>query len=400
MKILVVHEIDYLEKPIFEFIEIPEALSVRGHDVTMVDFGQYSGGCRFSLKTKKFRGHRVFKNAKVKVARPGTIFLGDAFAHFLGMFTSRKLLGKLFKDNDFDAVILYSVPTNGWIVTKLAKKHGVPVFFRTLDILHDLRPYGFPLRQIIKSLEQKVYDASDYMLALTPRLGKYTKHRRILPLYPAVNDKIFYPMKESHPDLVKLRKKHGIKKSDKIIMFLGTFYEFGALDVLIKNLKKIQARVPEARLLLVGGAGIEKDLRQLAKDEGVSKDVIFTGFVPYADVVKYINVSALCINSFVECKATRDIIPAKLFQYLACKKPLLSRRLKGTMDIIPEKSGAVEYATTDAEMLNKMVKILSDDKFRKKLTDKGYEFTMKNHAWPVFVDKLEGYLKKYRKKYV
>ena len=114
----------------------------------------------------------------------------------------------------------------------------------------------------------------------------------------------------------------------------------------------------------------------------------------------YTNLATLCINSFRECKATRDIIPAKLFQYLACKKPLLSRKLKGTMDIIPEKSRAVEYAKTDSEMIDKIVKILSDDKFRNALADRGYKFTMKHHSWPVFVDKIEGYLKKYTKKYV
>ena len=180
MNILEVHEADYLKKPIFEFIEIPEALSLLGHDVTMVDFGE-KGRKIFSLKTKIFRGNRVFPKSRVRVIRPGAIHLGQVFTHFTGIFTSWLLLRKLFKKKRFDAIILYSVPTNGWIVTRLAKKYGVPVFFRTLDILHDLRPYGFPIRQIIKSLEKKVYKSSDYMLALTPRLGKYTKHKKILP---------------------------------------------------------------------------------------------------------------------------------------------------------------------------------------------------------------------------
>lgn len=397
MNILEVHEADYLKKPIFEFIEIPEALSLMGHDVTMVDFGD-KGNKIFSLKTKTFRGNRVFSKSKVRVIRPGAIHLGQVFAHFIGIFTSWALLRKLFKKKRFDAIILYSVPTNGWIVTRLAKKYGVPVFFRTLDILHDLRSYGFPIRQIIKSLEQKVYGDSDYMLALTPRLGKYTKHKRILPLYPAVNDKLFYPISADSPELFKLRKKYGINKSDKLIMFLGTFYEFGGLDMLIKNIKKIRAKVPEARLLLVGGAVVEDELRQLAKDEGVAKDVIFTGFVPYAEVTNYINLATLCINSFRDCKATRDIIPAKLFQYLACKKPLLSRRLKGTMDILPETSKAVEYATTDKEIIKKTIMILSDDRYRNQLMVRGYDFTIKYHSWPAFIKKLEGYLKKYGRK--
>jgi glycosyltransferase involved in cell wall biosynthesis len=214
-------------------------------------------------------------------------------------------------------------------------------------------------------------------------------------LYPAVNDKIFYPINCDNKELEGLRKKLGISKEDKIIFYLGTFYNFGGLDMLIKNLKRIQKKVPNARLLLVGGGFAEKELKELAERENVAKDVIFTGFRPYNEVTRYTNLATLCINSFRECKATKDIIPAKLFQYLACKKPLISRRLKGILDIIPEKSSAVEFVDTDEEFVKKTIEILSSEEKQRKLAEKGYEFTIQNHSWPVFIDKLEGYLKKY-----
>ena len=34
-----------------------------------------------------------------------------------------------------------------------------------------------------------------------------------------------------------------------------------------------------------------------------------------------------------------------------------------------------------------------------KLAEDGYEFVLKKHSWPVFIDTMEGYLKKYTKKY-
>jgi len=394
MKILEVHEANYLTKPIFEFIEIPEELSIRGHDVTVVDYGEKDSKI-FSLGTKRFRGNRVFPAAHVKIIRPGAVYLGELITRFTGMITSWFVIRRLFKEKKFDAVLLYSVPTNGWITLRLAKKHNVPVFFRTLDALSDLRNYPFPIKHVVKALEKYVYKNSEYILSLTPRLGDYTGRKDCLPLYPAVNDKIFYPMPTFDNELEKLRKKYGIKKEDKIILYLGTFYDFGGLEVFIKNLKKIQKKIPQARLLLVGGGFVEKELKELADKENVTKDVIFTGFVPYSEVTKHINLATLCINAFRECKATKDIIPAKLLQYLACRKPLLSRRLKGTLDIIPEKSGAIEYVETDEELVKKTIDILSNEEKQHKLAETGYEFVLKNHAWPVFMDKLEGYLKKY-----
>jgi glycosyltransferase involved in cell wall biosynthesis len=396
MKILEVHEVNYLTKPIYEFIEIPEELSIRGHDMTMVDYGEKNDKI-FSLKTKTFRGNRVFPKANVKIVRPGAIYLGELVTRFTGMITSWFVLKRIFKENKFDALLLYSVPTNGWIALHFAKKHDVPVFFRTLDALSNLRNYPFPIKHVVKALEKHVYKNSDYIISITPRMGEYTGRKDCLPLYPSVNDKIFYPMDADEPELEKLRKKLGISKKDKIILYLGTFYDFGGLEIFVKHLKRIQKKAPSTRLLLVGGGTAEKGLKELAMKEEVSKDVIFTGFVPYGDVTKYINLSSLCITPFRECDVTKDILPIKILQYLACKKPSLSRRLKGILDIIPEKSLAAEYAGTDEELVRKTIEILSSPDKQQKLAEKGYEFAMKNHAWPVFMDKLEGYLKKYTK---
>jgi len=394
MNILEVHEVNYLTKPVFEFIEIPEALSIRGHDVTMVDYGE--GDTKlFSLGTQRFRGNRVFKKARVEIVRPGAIYLNDMIGRFTNMFTSFFVLWKLFATKKFDAVILYSVPTNGWQTIFLSKLYKVPVFFRTLDVLYDLRPFPFPIKQIVKVLENSVYKNCDYMLALTPRLGMYTKRPDYLPLYPAVNTNIFYPMRNNDPRLARLRKKHVIKKKDILITYIGTFYEFGGLEIFIQNLQRIRDRIPNAKLLYVGGGSMDDELKKLAMDLGVENNVIFTGFVSYSDVASYINLSTVCINSFRQCKVTKDIIPAKLFQYLGCRKSIISRRLKGILDIIPDKGFGVVFSKTDSDLIDDTIKLLNDKVRRSKLEAKGYEFTMKNHSWNGFVDKIESYLKKF-----
>ena len=40
MKILVVHEVSYLRKVVYEIHEFPELLALRGHEVTFVDFDE------------------------------------------------------------------------------------------------------------------------------------------------------------------------------------------------------------------------------------------------------------------------------------------------------------------------------------------------------------------------
>lgn len=396
MNILEVHEVNYFKKPIFEFIEIPEALSLRGHKVTVVDYGEGEDK-RFSFKTKHFRGNRVFPASKVDVVRPGAILLGSLIGRFTNMISSWFVLRRLFRENKFDAVLLYSVPTNGWITLHFAKKHDVPVFFRTLDVLYELRPFPFPIKWIVRALEKQVYKNSDYLLALTPRLAAYCGRKDYLPLFPAVNDKIFYPFPAGDVRLTKLRKKHSIKSDDVLILYLGTFYDFGGLENFISSLKRIKQKIPNARLLFVGGGFVEPQLKELAVKEGVADDVIFTGFVPYDSVRDYINLADVCVNPFKECEATRHIIPTKLFQYMACRKTVISRRLPGILEIIPQKGAGVVYAVSDKELIDKTIAVLSDDALNARLAGEAFDFTKKKHSWPVFMDLLESYLKRFSK---
>ncbi len=395
MKILEVHEVNYREKIIYEFIEIPEALSIRGHDVTVVDFGE---GEKKRWKTEVFRGNRVFPDSKVRVVRPGALFQNDYLARISAWYTNWKVLKRLFMKNRFDAVILYSVPTNGWQAVMLAVKHKVPVFFRAIDALYDVRPYPFPLSWMIRMFERYVYSRCDYVLELTPKMGKYTGIKNRLPLYSAVNDNIFFPKKTGHPDLKELRKKHNIRDQDKLITYIGSFYDFVGLEGFIKGLRKIRSKVPNARLLLVGGGEADQRLRNLAKKHGVEKDVIFTGFVSYTDVCSYINLASVCIVPFREVDATRDIVPIKLFQYLGCKKPVICRKLGGILTVVPRVDHGVIFEKTDEAMIDRTIKLLGDRKMQDKLAGQGYQFCQSRHTWKVFVDTLEGYLEKYKKK--
>ena len=80
MKILVVHEVNYLKKIIYEFQILPEILSMLGHDVTVIDYDDSwktaGNGDRSGLRTRiHVSVHRAYAGASVTVRRPGMIRL-------------------------------------------------------------------------------------------------------------------------------------------------------------------------------------------------------------------------------------------------------------------------------------------------------------------------------------
>src|SRR5262245_49593992 len=78
MKILVVHEVNYLKKIIYEFQILPEILSMLGHDVTVIDYDDSwqtsTNGDKPGLKTRLYKGvHRAYPDASIVVRRPGMV---------------------------------------------------------------------------------------------------------------------------------------------------------------------------------------------------------------------------------------------------------------------------------------------------------------------------------------
>jgi phosphatidylinositol alpha-1,6-mannosyltransferase len=55
-------------------------------------------------------------------------------------------------------------------------------------------------------------------------------------------------------------------------------------DTLVRALPAIRRRVPDAALLLVGGGPYRSTLERLVRDAGLSRDVVFTGSVPWDDL--------------------------------------------------------------------------------------------------------------------
>ncbi len=167
MNILFVHEVDWLNKVVFDMHSLAEGLSLLGHQVYGIDYentwGRNGSWGMGSLKTVEVSGvSRAFPGASVTLRRPGFIKvpglsrLSAAVTHYLE-------IQRTIREKDIDAIVLYGVATNGLQTTCLAGKFGIPVLFRSIDILNQLVPYPL-LRPATRFLEKKVYSRVDAIL--------------------------------------------------------------------------------------------------------------------------------------------------------------------------------------------------------------------------------------------
>lgn len=396
MNILFVHEVDWLNKVVFDIHSLSESLSLLGHRVYAIDYeSMWTRNNPFDFggfTTREFNNvARACPGASVSLRRPGLIKI-PGLSRLSAVFTQYLEIQKTIKEKNIDAVVLYGVATNGLQTTYLARKFNIPVVFRSIDILNQLVPYP-ALRRLTRILEKKIYSKVDAIATLTPKLSDYVIERggeeakvKLLPM--PVDTNLFRPS----PDSTELRQKWQLNGKDQVIVFIGTLFEFSGLDILIPHFNEVVKQVPEAKLLIVGDGPQRLKLEKIINELGLQRQVIITGFQPYQTMPQYINLATVCINPFLITDATRDIFPGKIVQYLACGKAVIATALPGMRAVIPGEGQGVIYADNADEVAIRIISLLKSAEHRQQLGQAGLSYVSQRHSYDRIAGELESIL--------
>ena len=264
--------------------------------------------------------------------------------------------------------------------------------FRSIDIAHQLVPYPC-LRFPVKAIEKVLYSKADMILSLTPGLTGYVtklgaQENKVKLLSMPVDTKLFYPFTPA----IEEGSRWGIGTNDKVILYMGTLFDFSGLDAIIRQFPGVINKVPGARLLIVGDGPQRPRLESIITEMGLSQKVTITGFQLYETMPQYINLATLCINPFLIMGATRDIFPGKIVQYLACAKPVVATPLPGLVALTPGEEQGLLYAETPAIMIEKILALLESSEYREKLGRNGLEYTRQRHSYESIAQQLEARL--------
>src|SRR5262245_53603147 len=240
------------------------------------------------------------------------------FSRVSGATTAACEVIRVLRQRKIDIVLLYGLPTIGVQTVLATKFFGVPVAFRAIDVSHQLVP-NRALVPATKVLEKIVFTSFDLNIALTPRIAQYIQSygvsNSVVRLLPSGVDT---PMFSPGPRNPELMAKWHIAPEDKVVLFMGTIYPFSGLDSVIDGFRSVVSKHKNTKLLIVGNGVDEGRLHDLSRRTGVEQCVIFTGLQPYSVLPDVIRSSDVCINPFQLNGVTRDILPTKLFQYMAC----------------------------------------------------------------------------------
>jgi PEP-CTERM/exosortase A-associated glycosyltransferase len=173
-----------------------------------------------------------------------------------------------------------------------------------------------------------------------------------------------------------------------VIGFIGSFYAYEGLDLLVDALPAVVARMPQARVLLVGGGPQEAALRERARASGVADKVVFTGRVPHGDVQRYYDLVDVLAYPRHSIRLTELVTPLKPLEAMAQGRLLVASDVGGHRELIRNgETGVLFRAGSAGSLADALVGLLGAHERWASMRSAGRSFVEHERTWTSSVER-------------
>ena len=392
MRILVVQESDWIERGPHQSHHLLERLHNRGHQVRVIDFEIGWRGRpareRFTARKEFIAPPKVVEGAEIEVVRPPFLrlpvldYVSAVVTHSVEM---RRQLREFRPD-----VILGLGLLDAFAGIRLAKRAGIPFVYYLIDELHRLVPEP-TFQGLARVIEQANVSRASLVLSINQALRDYSVDMGAPParakLVPAGVDLDRFA---DAGDGSEVRKRHGFAPGDLVLFFMGWVYPFSGLREVAERLIAGEGREARLRLLIVGKGDSWSEIAQIAKERGAEDRIKVVGFRPYAEMPSYLAAADICLLPAHKVETMRNIVPIKMYEYLAAGRPVIATRLPGLVKEFGEGHGVL-YVDEPGEVLP-LAQDLARHGALGQLGMQGRAFVSGND-WETITDRFESHLK-------
>ena len=357
MKILVVQESDWVEKGPHQSHHLMERLSKKGHEVHVID---YEILWRLHEDKSLISARKVFKNeckvvdgGDVTVIRPSILKL-PALDYVSLLYTHRKEIKRQLDEFNPDVIVGFGI-LNAMLAIRLAGK--TPFVYYIIDSLHRLVPKK-AFQSLAKYIESKNMKKADKIVAINEKLKDYAIEMGANPdeTY-VVRAGIDAERYDPTIDGSEIRREYGIKEDDSVLFFMGTLFSFSGLKEVALELAKMKDEKPEIKLLFVGKGDAFDDLRKIRDEHHLENRIILTGRQPFKRIPEFLATADICLLPAYNNDIMRNIVPIKMYEYMAMGKPVITTKLPGVMEEFGDDHGVI-YVDRPEGVLSKAVELI------------------------------------------
>jgi len=292
-----------------------------------------------------------------------------------------------------DVIHAHSPVLCGLPALRAARRAGLPLVYEARGFWEDgfigkwrggERSFRYRLS---RHLETRVFRNADAALAISQHMlddiaGRGVEPAKLRRVPNGVDVALFAPVARDEA-LVRQHRLDGAA----VIGFVGSLYRFEGLEVMLRAMVDVGARVPHARLVIVGGGEQEHELPGLATALGIRDRVLIVGRVPHADVTRYYSIMDVLVYPRVNNRTTRLTTPLKPLEAMAMGKPVVGSDVGGIREIFGDGRIGVLVSPDEPQALSDaLVDLLLDPERRAAVGEAGQRYALDERSWERLVD--------------
>lgn len=240
-----------------------------------------------------------------------------------------------------DVLHAHSPALNGLAALQAGRRLGLPVvyecraFWEDAAVDHGTSREGGPRYQLTRALESHVFKNVDAVTTICEGLRAEIVSRGIpaekITVIPNAVDTESFTF--GAPARADLQEQLGLA-GKTVLGFIGSFYAYEGLPLLLEAMPDLIRIHPDLRLLLVGGGPQEGLIHRLIEEKKLTDAVVTTGRVPHQSVQDYYNLVDIFVYPRLPMRLTNLVTPLKPLEAMAQGRLVVASDVGGHKELI------------------------------------------------------------------
>jgi glycosyltransferase involved in cell wall biosynthesis len=305
---------------------------------------------------------------------PELIFeLAELFYNFPALRQARKLARTAVPDLIFERYAIFGV-AGAYLARKWNRPLVIEINYTSCSPL--VRHRSALLKPLARYLDRRIFNRAAGLVAVSSRLK-----RHLTEVYGVPPEKIIVLTNAADPDVFDAARiaRHPLPFANgKVVGFVGGFYPWHGLDLLLEAFRSVARKVDDARLLLVGDGPMMPEIRRRIRESGLEDRVHLTGKVPHQDLPGYI--AGFHVGVMPDSNDYGS--PMKIFEYMSMGVPVVVPDYPPLLDAVTDNAeGRVFPARNVQVMADCLEMLLTDDAAHRRMAEQARRKIIEKHNW-------------------
>lgn len=288
-----------------------------------------------------------------------------------------------------DIIHAHSPVLNAMPALKVGRRNGIPVvyeiraFWEDAAVDHGSTHEGSLRYRATRALETRAIRQAGHVFTICEGLrsdivARGVPSAKVTVIPNAVDVQGFQLAQAPEP---ALQARWGLQ-GRTVVGFIGSFYAYEGLDLLVAALPHLLKSRPDIVLLLVGGGPQDAALKAQAQALGLSDHVVFTGRVPHAEVNRYYDLIDVLAYPRHSMRLTELVTPLKPLEAMAQGHLFVASDVGGHKELIRHGETGWLFKADDVHALTQAILDMLHDRARwPELRANGRQFVESVRNW-------------------